>query len=431
MAIPETNIVLLVIATIILLGFIGNLIFRKTNIPNTIWLLLFGLFLGQVFPKVLDKGLLASSAGLFGAIAVIIILSEGGMSFELSGIVRHAARGFVLMFAGIFLSIATITTIAFSGGIEPLRGLLLGLILAGTSAAVVVPVVTRLRNLSKSAKSLLVLESIADNFSVVVVFLLMDFLALQAIQVPNIPVIVAHSLIIGVTLGASSGFVWAYLIDRFKHVEYSYAATLAMLFLLYVVTEFIGGSGAIACFTGGMALANSPRLLNSLQLTRKKIFLDLDTARFHSLVAFFIRTFFFVYLGMIVSFSNLNGFLLGLAVVAGLFLVRPLSVWLVTKKASDLSIFDRKVMTVLFPRGLTPAVLASLPAAKGIAGTGMFPDIVFSVILGSVVFSTVAIYLIERGNRRGDRETGKDPRQPSHAAEFEAFGEAGIGQVKP
>ncbi len=431
MAILDTNIVLLVIATIILLGFIGNLIFRKTNVPNTIWLLLFGLFLGQVFPKVLDKGLLTSSASLFGAIAVIILLSEGGMSFKLSGFVRNAARGFVLMFAGVFLSVATVTIIAFAGGIEPLRGLLLGFILAGTSAAVVIPVVTRLRNLSESAKSVLVLESIADNFSVVVVFLLMDFLALQAIQVPDIPVLVAHSLIIGVTLGASSGFAWAYLIDRFKHVEYSYAATLAMLFLLYVVTESLGGSGAIACFIGGMALANSPRLLNSLHLTRKKIFLDLDTTRFHSLVAFFIRTFFFVYLGMIVSLSHLNGFLLGLAVVAGLFLVRPLSVWLVTKKAADLSAFDRKVMTVLFPRGLTPAVLASLPAAKGIAGTGMFPDIVFSVILGSVVFSTVAIYLIERGNRKRGPEPVKGALPKPHG-EFMALGEIAVpGKTKP
>ena len=37
---------IIVLGAILILGFIGNYIFNKTQIPSIIWLLLFGVFIG-------------------------------------------------------------------------------------------------------------------------------------------------------------------------------------------------------------------------------------------------------------------------------------------------------------------------------------------------------------------------------------------------
>ena len=51
------------------------------------------------------------------------------------------------------------------------------------------------------------------------------------------------------------------------------------------------------------------------------------------------------------------------------------------------------MMRTMVPRGLAAAVLAQLPVAYGIPNAAIFSDLVFIVILGTVLYTTVATRL--------------------------------------
>ena len=57
-------------------------------------------------------------------------------------------------------------------------------------------------------------------------------------------------------VGVIGGIIWIVLIIKvFK--EHSYMMVIAYVVLLYVITEFLQGNGAIACLFFGLILKNS------------------------------------------------------------------------------------------------------------------------------------------------------------------------------
>jgi len=57
---------------------------------------------------------------------------------------------------------------------------------------------------------------------------------------------------------------------------------------------------------------------------------------------------------------------------------------------------DLIFMSTIVPKGLAAAVLATIPMQQGIVGGELIKDIVFSVILFSIVFTSVLIPVIEK-----------------------------------
>jgi Kef-type K+ transport system membrane component KefB len=160
-------ITLSLIAIIALLGFFGNVIFNRTNIPSTLWLLLFGLLLSQVFNFV-DREALTSMTNIMGAIAIITILSEGGMSLDIREMILEAPKGFLLLVVGLIFSVGATVGIMLAFGFSLEIALFTGLALGGTSASVVMPIVTKMKGLSEKVISILSFESIADTFTIVI-----------------------------------------------------------------------------------------------------------------------------------------------------------------------------------------------------------------------------------------------------------------------
>jgi cell volume regulation protein A len=66
------------------------------------------------------------------------------------------------------------------------------------------------------------------------------------------------------------------------------------------------------------------------------------------------------------------------------------------------SIFDKKVTVAMIPRGLAAAVVATIPLTIGIANAQAYPQIVFVIILTSVIITTIAL-------AKSKRYAPKDP----------------------
>ncbi len=62
-----------------------------------------------------------------------------------------------------------------------------------------------------------------------------------------------------------------------------------------------------------------------------------------------------------------------------------------TTLTNRFSLLDRKVTSVMIPRGLAAAVLATFPITLGLPNGGVYPQIIFFVIMGSVIITTIGL----------------------------------------
>jgi len=406
---------IIVFGAILILGFIGNYIFNKTQIPSIIWLLLFGVFIGLIFNvQRIDENLLSQVSGLFGAIAIIIILFDGGINTDLHQLFRGAPRGLLLTITGFCLSIIVtmviVIGITFSGYLDiPLDksvilGLILGAIVAGTSSPIVIPLASRLRNLQDKTKIVLSIESILTDPLCIVVVLAAVFM----ITTPNASIgdgvrNLVSTFAVGGVVGAIIGLAWLPIMHKIRKEQFSYILTLAVVFLIYSITEsWWGGAGALSCLSFGLVLGNGKKVLKMLNYQGKGFEMDEETKHFHSLTSFVIRTFFFVYLGMLVSFQKIEFILIGIIVLIALLGFRYIAI-LISTYNGDFEKDDIQTMAVLMPRGLAAAILAInfgplIVGEKGLnLGVSMnsfFKDVAFVIILGTAIITTIGVSVI-------------------------------------
>ena len=147
-----------VVGLIILVGFLANLLFRITKIPSVLVLIAIGVVLGPVTGWIQHDSLL-TIAPYFGAIALLVILFEGGLELEIDHVVRHAPRTAIFTTVVFALSMAVVAAVAhLAVGLPLTVALMLGAVLGATSPAICMPVVSGL-SIRNDVKTVIKLES--------------------------------------------------------------------------------------------------------------------------------------------------------------------------------------------------------------------------------------------------------------------------------
>jgi cell volume regulation protein A len=169
--------------------------------------------------------------------------------------------------------------------------------------------------------------------------------------------------------------------------------TLAAVLTTFGAVSFLGGSGAMAILVFGIILGNSHDFSKFLKIKNTSL-VNSTIKFFHGEMTFFIRTFFFVYIGMMVSFSwiDLDFVLCSLALLLIIVVVRYMSVG-VTVALYPEKKNDRGLMMSMLPRGLASAVLATLPASADIRGSEYFTDLTFAIIIFTNLIMTVGVFV--------------------------------------
>mgnify|MGYP000970343618 CR=1 FL=1 len=388
--------VFLVAGLIILIGFLGSISFERTKVPDVLLLLGIGILLGPVM-KLIDPGQLTHFTEYFGAFALMIILFDGGMDTGIERLIKEFSYAVLLVVLSFGLTVCTIYAVLyFLMGWNVLNSLLLATILGCTSAAIIIPVTSGM-SLKPGVKTLLAVEStLSDVFAVVLAISLLQFISLEHIGIEQPLRHIASSFSIAIVLGVTVGFVWLKVLDWFKGGKYSYMTTLSAILLLYSVVEFLGGGGPIAVLIFGIILGNGHAIVKFLKLNSKNT-LDETLKFFHGEVTFIIRTFFFVYLGMILSPDFIKPEMLYVSGVITLiiFVVRYISVevmGMIDGKKKD----DKHILVFMIPRGLATAVLATIPSASKIPGCEYFTEYAFGVIVMTNILMTVGVYYTEK-----------------------------------
>ena len=156
---------------VILVGLAGEMVFKRVGIPSVLFLMGFGVLLGPVFHLAPASKVMAL-APYFGTLALLVILFDGGLNLQVMKVLKETPLA--LLYSLLVFTCTMLATMGFIVWVlhgDWLQGLLLGSILGGTAAAIVIPVSSKLSLLSEPVKVLLNLDSAFSEVFVVVVAL--------------------------------------------------------------------------------------------------------------------------------------------------------------------------------------------------------------------------------------------------------------------
>lgn len=385
--IEETSLVFIFVSFTLILGVAGEKFFKKTNIPDVLFLLILGLLLGPVL-NIFSHERLLPIIPYFSAIALIFILFDGGLNLDLIKVLKGAPRATLLAILGFFLNV--IFASAFFRlllGFGWLDGLLLSAIIGGSSSIIVVALSASLP-INEETRAMLNLESaLTDVLCTVSALAIIPFVASHMFNIEILVLNVVRSLIIGFGFGVIFGIAWLFALSRLT--ERVYLLTLSILLLLFVLTRYFGGAGVLSALFFGLILGNGKYLFKALGRAPKGKPAYSRVRGLHAEIVFFIRTFFFVFMGLVATLTNLQliffSALLCLLLLATRFVAAKIA--MVKSKLSG----DFKVVAGMLPRGLAAAALSTLPMSYNLPNSELFPQITSMVIFGTVILSTLLL----------------------------------------
>jgi len=384
------------VGILLIIGFLADYLFRKTRFPDILILIALGYLIGPIF-HIVNPSEIAQASQVIASLALVVILFNGGLDLEFAKVLSSAPRAIILVLVGIGLSIVSTAAFAYYlMGWGFADSLLLGAIVGGTSPSIVMPLISRTK-VTSEVSSILSLES-AFNGAIVIVVALVILEIITTGQTGNTALVVVEQItlqiFLGGLIGVIVGVVWLWALTLLEGETYDDILTLAIAFLLYFAVESMNGSGVIFALTFGLMLGNGIEVAKFLGIKRTVVIHEL-MKKFHSQMSFLIKTFFFVYLGLMITFAHHGLILAGVAISLVLLLVRNMAV-LLSSIRSDILLANKGLLTTMLPRGLSAAVVAEIVFASGIPNASIYPDIIMVVIVATVVISAIGIPIFTR-----------------------------------
>ncbi|HTK07972.1 MAG TPA: potassium/proton antiporter [Ktedonobacteraceae bacterium] len=378
---------LLIASVLLLASILAWKIAHTLGIPALLLFLGIGMLagsegLGGIY---FDNAFIAQSVGV---VALAFILFDGGLDTQWK-IVRPAlAPALALSTIGVFLTALVVAVFAilllhFSF----LEGLLLGAIISATDAAAVFSVLGT-KNLQLKGKLLPLLELESGLNDPMAVFLTLGITNL--LTKPNDPwwstlLLFIEQMGIGTICGLALGWGAIQIINRLKlDAEGLYPVlTIALVLLTYGLTASLGGSGFLAVYLLGLLLGNSS--IHGLE----------QLSHFHDGVAWVMQIGMFLILGLLVFPSHLPTVVVSGLLITGvvIFLARPISV-LLTLLPFKIPLQEKVFVSWIGLRGAVPIVLATFPLLAGMPRSTFLFDLVFFVVLASVLLQGTTVSLV-------------------------------------
>jgi NhaP-type Na+/H+ or K+/H+ antiporter len=225
------------------------------------------------------------------------------------------------------------------------------------------------------------------------------------------------------------------LLNKIHFIKNAIFTTPAFVFIIYGVVEILGFSGPIAALAFGVTIGNIETIRIPIFRTatmKEPVGLNETEKVFFSEVAFLLKTFFFIYLGISLELITSWFIILALIFTIVAFILRIPAVKVSIRKAIPEK--DLSVMAVMVPKGLAAVVLASIPMQEGIVGGDIIKNITYGIIVFSIIFTSILVLLLEKTplpNLYAKILTPQWPRLWRRKAKVEEAGElAQVGQIK-
>ncbi|MFC9257451.1 potassium/proton antiporter [Amycolatopsis thailandensis] len=352
---------------VLLVAVIAVRVSIRVGLPSLLLYLGMGVLLGEAgFGIHYDNPELTQSLGLA---ALVMILSEGGLTTRWSAVKPSLGIGIALSTVAVAVSIAvTGAALHWLLGLDWRMALLWGAVLASTDAAAVFSVL-RSAGIGKRLVGALEIESgINDAPAYIAVVVLAEGTTIDW----SLPLLVVYELAAGLVIGLAFGWIGAQALRRaaLPATGLYPLATMAVCVVAYSSGQLAHASGLLATYVAALVLGNS-------KLPHRS-----DTLSFAEGLGWLAQIGLFVLLGLFASpgriFESLVQGLVAGAVV--LLLARPLSVLL---SALPFKVPWREQVFLSWAglRGAVPIVLALIPLSSGVPGAQELVDAVFVLVI--------------------------------------------------
>jgi NhaP-type Na+/H+ and K+/H+ antiporter len=355
-------------AVIVLTAIVAVRLSYRLGLPSLLAYLGLGLLLGESgFGIPFDDAQLAQTLGLA---ALVIILTEGGLTTNWQHVRSGVPAAISLAIVGTALSIVIVAaSVHWLLGTDWRLALLLGAVLAPTDSAAVFSVLRRLP-LPHRLSGMLEAESGFNDAPVVILVIMLS--SMHGGSAWELFGTLIYELVAGALIGIGIGWCGAWVIRRVA-LPASGLYPLAVLSLClgsYGGTALLHASGFLACYLTALILGNS-------RLPHRPA-----TKGFAEGIAWLAQIGLFIMLGLLASPEELPG-QLGYALAAGFILVlvaRPLSV-LIATTGFGISWGEKAFMSWAGLRGAVPIILATVPMTEQVNGASRLFAVVFVIVV--------------------------------------------------
>lgn len=391
--------VLTIMSFTVVIAVTGHMLFDKTGIPESIFMLIFGLTLGPMTGIIEASDLSGISVHVF-TLSIVIILLESSLTTNVQEAMETMRTSTI--FSIIVLLVTSLVCGAFLRfilGWSVPASLLLGIICSGTSTLPIIYFTSRMR-ISAAVNQLLIFESIINDITIITAVSLI----IQALTFKMTPLMtflqVSKYLLVAGSFGVIFATVWTFILIRVSEgLTLRYLMTLAIAVLLYFLSESQGGSGVMAVMVFGIIIGNLPEILRSHQPVRRKVmnfFSEIEIMQDE--VTFLVKNTFFFLLGLMFNLELISTRILLVAVVLTGLMIS--SRWVSYK---IIGAFDERyvdyvmIVSLMVSRGLTAGLTAIMPTQRGLQMPPI-SDIVVVMILLTNLAATLGFTIFTRDN---------------------------------
>lgn len=374
---------------LLLLSVIASKAFGRLGVPVLLLFLVIGMLAGSdgLGGIHFDNPWLAQSIGV---VALAFILFAGGLDTEWASVRSQLWRGVALSTLGVAITAGLVGLFATTVvGFSWLEGLLIGAIVSSTDAAAVFAVMrSKYVSLRGPLKPLLELESGSnDPMAVFLTIGLISLITGTSESVLDLVPMFVRQMVVGAAIGYSTGKLMVVLVNRLR-LEYEGlypVLTLSLVLLTYSGSTWLGGNGFLAVYLAGLMMGNR-------DFIHKRSLL-----RFHDGLAWLMQIGMFLVLGLQVFPKQLVP-IAGVGLFLAVFLMvaaRPVAVFL-TLAFTSLSLREQAMIAWVGLRGAVPIILATFPLLAGTPQATMIFNLVFFIVLTSVLLQGTSIPLVAR-----------------------------------
>jgi NhaP-type Na+/H+ or K+/H+ antiporter len=372
----------LMLAGLLMVGFLSQWLAWRVKMPAIVFLLLAGLVLGPASGVLNPDQLLGTLLFPAVSLAVALILFEGSLTLRLHDLpgIGRAVRGLV-SYGAISALLLLALAAHLVAGLNWSVALLFGALGCVTGPTVIMPMLRTLRPNARIANTLrwegIVIDPLGALFAVLI------YEAIVSHQEGHTISVFVLTVASGVAFGALSAWVMAVLLRRQMIPEYlqNFAVLAAVLLAFSLSNTLTHESGLLAVTIMGIALGNA-----------RGIHID-NILDFKENLTTVLVSVLFVLLAARLQWPLPDGMLgagVALFVIAQL-VVRPLTV-AISSWGSALTWRERALIGWVAPRGIVAASVSALFALRldelGVPGAEALVPLVFTLIIGTVVLQS-------------------------------------------
>ncbi|MEL9914699.1 MAG: cation:proton antiporter [Thermoplasmatales archaeon] len=388
----STNELLLILAAIMLLGFIGEIGFRKKRIPDMLLLLLIGILIH--YAGIIPASFMITLRNLLsfvGTIALTLIVFGGVLRLDIGKFGGAIPRGiFVAAMDIVFVMAIGTVFFYFVMKVTLLISLFLSAMLSETSATFVIPLVSRV-SADEKIKRTVEVETIFNSVLNVIITLLILNIMNQQESFIALTGYLFSSISEAIILGGVVGIVWLIVLKQASTPHY-YVATIAVLLGLWGISDYLNASAILSVFIFSVIIANSVPLSNITKISGKVNTEQLIS--FNQEITFIVLTFFYVYIGILVNILDFKALIVALVITIVLIISRLAEIYAVNgatkwfgRDTALISSFVHRGSTVIVLIGI---VLSESPSLFSSYGNTVFYVVIFTILFGSVFYSLIS-----------------------------------------